>query len=136
MAVIEGRGGAAGTLSAQILLTNHSDHACAVYGYGGMQLYAADGSKVPTDMVRDPATPPVQVVLSPGDHAYSAIKWSDVVTSSDNPTGNACEPLATIAHITPPDETDYLNAHWGGSPVCKKGRIDQGAYRAGTMPQQ
>lgn len=126
-------GAAAGNLYGKILLTNHSDSTCTVYGYGGIGLYASSGSAVPTRQVRDAATPPVTITLRPGDHAYSRLHWSDVTGTGDSNTGQ-CEPTAATLRVIPPDETRALDAHWPGSPACERGRIEQTAYRPGTGP--
>lgn len=132
-AVFQPLGAAAGNLYGKILLTNHSDAACTVYGYGGIGLYASNGSAVPSKQVRDRAAPPVTITLRPGDHAYSRLHWSDVTGTGDADTGQ-CEPTAATLQVIPPDETRALDAHWPGSPACERGRIEQTAYRAGTGP--
>lgn len=132
-AVFQSLGAAAGNLYGKIVLTNHSDGTCTVYGYGGIGLYAGNGSAVPTHQIRDRATAPVTVTLRPGDHAYSRLHWSDVTGTGDSQTGQ-CEPTAATLKVIPPDETRPLDAHWPGSPACERGRIEQTAYRAGTGP--
>lgn len=124
---------AAGNLYGAIVLQNTSTSPCTVFGYGGMQLYRAGGTPVPTDMVRDPAVAPVTLTLAPEGRAYSMLHWSDVPGPGDAQTGS-CQPIASTAHVTPPDETTFLTVTWLGSPVCEHGRITQGAYRAGSGP--
>lgn len=120
---------AAGHRHALIVLTNDSDTACTVYGYGGMQLYDADGHRVPTDLVRNPSRGPVTLTVRPGDSVYSVIAWS-AVPQGDEPVRAPCEPGAATARVTPPDETTTRPADWHYGPVCDHGRIEQGAYRA------
>jgi hypothetical protein len=46
---------AAGQRYAHVQLTNISPRSCTIFGYAGAQLLRADGSRVPTDIVRDHA---------------------------------------------------------------------------------
>ena len=132
-AVFEPLGAAAGSQYGKILLTNHSESPCTIYGYGGIGLYSASGDPVPTHQMRDTSTPPVTVSLRPGDHAFSRLQWSDVPGTGESDT-SACEPQAAQLRVIPPDETRALDAHWPGSPACQHGQIWQTAYRTGTGP--
>jgi hypothetical protein len=132
-AVFQPLGAAAGNQYGKILLTNHSGSSCTVYGYGGISLTSSSGASVPSRQIRDTSTPPVQITLRPGDHAYSQLHWSDVSGPGESST-RACEPSASGLQVIPPDETRALDAHWPGSPACEHGQIRQGAYRAGTGP--
>ncbi|HEX3811473.1 MAG TPA: DUF4232 domain-containing protein [Mycobacteriales bacterium] len=132
-AVFQPLGAAAGNQYGKILLTNHSGATCTVFGYGGISLTSSSGASVPSKQIRDTSTPPVQLTLRPGDHAYSQLHWSDVSGPGESST-RACEPSASGLQVIPPDETRALDAHWPGSPACEHGQIRQGAYRAGTGP--
>ncbi len=133
-AVFQPLGAAAGNLYGKIVLTNHSEASCTVYGYGGIALFASSGKAVPSHQVRNSSVAPVKITLRPGDHAYSRLHWSDVPGEGENSTSSACEPTASKLQVIPPDETRALDAHWPGSPACEHGRIEQDAYRAGVGP--
>lgn len=126
---IQVRDSGAGHRHAVIVLTNTSDTACTIYGYGGMQLYGGDGDKVPTNLVRSDSREPRTYTLAPGDKARSAIQWSSV-PQGDEPTGKRCEPKAAVVHVTPPDERDNKTVPWKYGPVCDHGRIVQQPYVA------
>lgn len=128
-ATVRMRNSAAGHRHAWLVLTNTSRTTCTIYGYGGMQLYGSSGRAVPTKMVRDRSIPPRLVTLAPGESARSSLSWT-VVPTGGEPSTKACEPSATRAHVTPPDETSYLSIPWHFGQVCDHGTIDQGAYRA------
>ncbi|MGH3098387.1 MAG: DUF4232 domain-containing protein [Streptosporangiales bacterium] len=121
------RDSGAGQRHATIVLTNTSDTACTIYGYGGMQLYGSDGDKVPTNLVRDHSREPKTYTLAAGDKAYSAIRWSTVPRGGEQ-AGKRCEPKAAVAHVTPPDERDTKSVPWKYGPVCDHGRIVQQPY--------
>lgn len=127
-ATVRMRDSAAGHRYAWLVLTNTSKTTCTIYGYGGMQLYGSDGKAVPTRMERDGNIPPELLTLAPGHTARSSLRWTVVPTGSE-PTGKACEPSGTSAHVTPPDETSYLGIPWRYGQVCDRGAIQQGAYR-------
>jgi hypothetical protein len=120
----------AGQRYAYLVLTNTSGHDCLVRGFGGMQLYAADGRQVPTHLHRAAAPAPTDVVLAHGESASSMLHWT-VVPSGDEPARGPCEPEATSAQVTPPDETHSLTVPWRLGVVCGHGSIEQRAYAAG-----
>lgn len=127
-ATVKMRDSAAGHRHAWLVLTNTSGTTCTVYGYGGMQLYRSNGKAVPTKMMRDPSVPPQLLTLAPGRTARSSLSWT-VVPTGKEPATKACEPNGTTAHVTPPDETDYVSIPWHFGQVCDQGTIHQGAYR-------
>lgn len=130
-AVTRPLGVATGNSYAVIVLTNHSEGPCRIYGYGGMQLYTEDRQPLPTDVQRQAIVSPILITLRPGDHAYSRMQWGTV------PDGivSGCTEDASMLKVTPPDEHDTLWAHWPGGSICQHGKIFQDAYRAGTGPQ-
>jgi hypothetical protein len=127
--LVEGSPGA-GQRYAQIVLTNRSSATCTVYGYGGMLLLDAHKHALPTNVHRDPSTPPRKVTLAPGGKAHSQLHWT-VIPGPGEPTTGPCEPTPAYLQVTPPDERARLTTTWSFGPVCQHGRIDQGAYRAG-----
>lgn len=118
----------AGSRHATLVLTNTSRTTCTVYGYGGLQLYASAGRAVPTRVVRDRDAPPTTLIVRPGAKVRSALTWSAIPHGSDAAKG-PCQPTASIARVTPPDETSTKKVTWNFGAVCDKGRILQGAYR-------
>jgi hypothetical protein len=126
--LVEGDPGA-GQRYAELVLTNTSGQTCEIFGYGGAQLVAPDGSDLPTDLERDDSTPPQTVTLSPGDSAQSLLHWSVVVGEGDT-AGPQCQPSAATLAVIPPDETTSLDVPWQLGPVCERGRLDQQAYVA------
>lgn len=124
---IEVRGVAAGHRYANIVLTNVSKTTCTVYGFGGMQLYKGS-AKVPTDLVRSTKQhQPRTNVVRPGDSVYSPIRWTTVPHGNES-AGSTCEPVATSARVTPPDERANKTVQWKYGPVCGHGHIVQGPY--------
>ncbi len=114
----------AGQRYATLVLTNHSK-TCSVYGYVGIQLLNAQRLPLPTNVVRNRTQPPRQVVLSPGQSAFSALHWT-VVNGPGEPSDRQCEPTPSYIEVTPPDEMDFLLTRWDGGYVCLHGRIDTG----------
>lgn len=102
-------GGAAGTISLTVSMTNTSSTTCTLEGYPGMQLLSAQGTPIPTTVVRgglagdlsaEGAKPPSLVTLSPGQVATFALQYEDV------PVGNETTcPTSAKAEITPPNDT-------------------------------
>ena len=117
----------AGQRYATIVLTNAGTRTCTVLGYGGVGLYAADGTALPTHQVRVPSPAPQTVLVRPGISVSSQLHWSVVAGAGDAQTG-ACQPVAATLRIIPPDETTALAVPWTGDPVCEGGTIDQQAY--------
>lgn len=104
---VAGSQGAAGTIELTVALRNTTSAPCAIEGYPGALLYDANGSPLPTDVVRggtfnftDFAAAPVTVAA--GSTAFFNVAYSDV------PTNNATCPSAASLWVTPPDDTDHL----------------------------
>jgi hypothetical protein len=113
---------AAGRRYAHLRLTNISSRTCTIYGYAGAQLLRADGSRVPTDIVRDHSRTPHPITLRPGQRASATWHWG-VVPGRGEPSQCRCEPIAKTIKITPPDATTSLRIPWPYGPVCEPGRI-------------
>ncbi len=118
----------AGQRYAFLVLTNTSSLTCRIFGYPGMQLLTASGGNVATKVIRTTPEPRLVTVV-PGGHVYSLLHWT-VVPAGDE--ASPCEPLATMAHVTPPDETAPLTTAWPGGSVCQHGRIYVTPLRPGT----
>jgi Domain of unknown function (DUF4232) len=116
--------GAAGSRFGPLVLTNHSDHTCTLFGYIGGQLYNAAGRPLPTHIVRDRSRSPRTVNVGPGRSATAELHWSAI------PPGDAssCPQPGSFA-VTPPDERTQLRVRWTADWVCGQGRIDVRAIR-------
>lgn len=125
---IKMRDSAAGRRHAWLVLANTSQTTCTVYGYGGMQLYDSERDAVPTRVVRDRERSPKTLAVAPGDSVRSALSWSTVAGEGDR-TDGTCQPVASSARVTPPDETHTRGVRWSFGPVCSKGRIEQQPYQ-------
>jgi Protein of unknown function (DUF4232) len=112
----------AGQRFAHVQLTNVSSRTCTIFGYAGAQLLRANGSRVPTDIVRDHSHTPHLVTLRPGQRASASWHWG-AVPGPGEPTTGRCEPIAKRIEITPPDATKHRVIRWPFGPVCEHGRI-------------
>ena len=117
---VAGTQGAAGTFEVTLQLRNVSQTTCTLNGYPGAQLYDANGSALPTDVVRGGSYsftdfPPSVATLAAGASAYFNLAYSDVTT------GTPC-PTAASMWITPPDATDHL-VLTQQFMVCNGGRL-------------
>jgi hypothetical protein len=102
------QGAAAGTIYLTVTLTNISSSTCTLSGYPGMQLLGAQGTAIPTNVVRGglgagaPAAaqkPPSLVTLLPQQVATFSLMYEDV------PEGNETTcPTSSRAEITPPND--------------------------------
>ena len=117
----------AGQRYAFLVLTNIAGVTCQVLGYPGMQLANAAGPIV-TRVSRVAATPQLLTVTQ-GQHVYSQLHWTVVPATSE--TSNPCEPVPTVLHVTPPDETTTLSTSWPGGSVCQQGAIDVTPFKPG-----
>jgi Protein of unknown function (DUF4232) len=95
--------GAAGTIRLRFIFRNVGGATCSFFGYPGMQLLNKHGHKLPTTVIRAPATPHT-VLVAPGRRASFYAKYSDVPTS-----GETC-PLAASAQVWPPNDFQTLSA--------------------------
>lgn len=118
----------AGQRYAELVLRNNGPQPCTVYGYGGMQLIAANGAPVPTDLEREPNPRPSLVHLAPGATTRAKLHWT-VVPTGDEPTNGPCEPEPASVRVTPPDEKAAQTVPWEHGPICDHGRIQGSAYR-------
>jgi Protein of unknown function (DUF4232) len=112
----------AGQRYAHVRLGNISSRRCTIFGYAGAQLLRADGSRVPTNIVRDHSRTPHLITLRPGQRASARWHWG-VVPGRGEPTLRRREPIAKTIKITPPDATTSLRIGWPFGPVREHGRI-------------
>ncbi len=105
---VVGSSGAAGTIETTVSLKNTSAGSCVLGGYPGLQLLSADGSPLPTTVVRKgtysfTAMPATTVTLPSGSSAYFNIGYSDVPVGDET----TC-PASASLEITPPNAYDHL----------------------------
>ena len=108
-----------GMAYADLGLTNEAGHPCRMYGYPGMQLLGADGSPLPTTVLRDGSVKPTLFTLQPGDTGWARLTWS-VVPDADETA--PCAPDARLLWVTPPDEYTQLTIQVTMN-VCHHGEI-------------
>jgi hypothetical protein len=126
--------GAAGTITMTVSLTNVSSTTCTLQGYPGMQLLAASGSSLPTQVVRGgtqfPAAAanqsPALVTLAPQQVATFSLAYEDV------PVGNETTcPTSAKAEITPPNDVGHGVVTLAISP-CNGGTVHVSPVYAGN----
>jgi hypothetical protein len=119
-------GGAAGTIVLTISMRNASATACTLQGYPGMQLLGAQGTPMPTNVVRGgfsgsvPAAvsqAPSLVTLAPGFTASFWLQYEDVPVGGET----SC-PTSAKAQITPPNDTTPALVALAISP-CNGGTV-------------
>jgi hypothetical protein len=118
---------AAGNRYAELVVTNRTRRACTIYGYGGLQLVAADGRPTPTKLTRVPDPGPGMVTLPPGGTAAKMLHWS-VVPSGTEPVAGPCQPPSAGARVIPPDDTRAFAVRYEFGSVCSGGLVEGGAY--------
>lgn len=118
---------AAGNRYAKLVVTNTGTTPCTLYGYGGLQLIAADGSPLPTSTSRDEAPGPSLVTLAPGATAAKNLHWG-VVPTGGEPVDTHCQPEPQAVRVIPPDETEPFTVAWSFGPVCAAGTFHDSAY--------
>jgi Protein of unknown function (DUF4232) len=118
---------AAGNRYAKLVVTNTGSVPCTLYGYGGFQLVAADGTALPTSTKRDEAPGPALVRLAPGGNAIKNLHWG-VVPTGNEPVDRPCQPEPRTARVIPPDETQPFTVEWTFGPVCAAGTFHDSAY--------
>ena len=81
-------GGAAGSISYPLELTNVSRHTCRLYGFPGVSAIAA-GTQAGTAAGRDHSGPEATVTLRPGTTVHSVLRITDVGVFQPS----ACKPV-------------------------------------------
>jgi uncharacterized protein DUF4232 len=118
---------AAGNRYAKLVVTNTGTTPCTLYGYGGLQLIAADGSPLPTSTGRDEPPGPSLVTVAPGASATKNLHWG-VIPSGNEPGDAPCQPQPHGVRVIPPDDTEPFTVAWSFGPVCAAGTIHDSAY--------
>jgi len=121
-AAVAGSSGAAGTMEITVVFRNISSTACVLSGYPGGQMLDAQGTQIPTTVVRGGRLPftnlaPSVVTLGPGGVAYFNIGFSDVPTGTET----TC-PRAMSLIVTPPGAYDHVTIAVAIAP-CDKGLL-------------
>ncbi|WP_181786310.1 DUF4232 domain-containing protein [Streptomyces phytophilus] len=124
---------AAGNRYAALVLTNDSDATCRTRGWTGLQLVKANGTDVPTKVVRDSSRTPSMQTLTPGASAWSRLHWTVVASGSDDASG-ACRPKPAQLQVIPPDTYDHTDTAWQLGEVCDAGRIEALPLAKGDGP--
>ena len=119
--------GAAGTIRLRFVFRNVGSATCSFFGYPGMQLVNRHGHKLPTTVIRAPATPHT-VLVAPGRRASFYAKYSDV------PTGSETCPAATSALVWPPNDFQTLAARFAFAARACGGRITVYPVVGGVLP--
>lgn len=119
-------GGAAGSLGLTYQLTNTSTVSCRLQGYPGLQLLAAGGQSLATEVSPRPATP-AAVALAPGGHAWFAIEFP-----TQTGYGNLTCPRSTYLAVTPPGDSKPLRVAGQGGEIAAYGGTTQ-ALRCGQI---
>ncbi len=126
--------GAAGTITMTVSLTNVSSTTCTLQGYPGMQLLAASGASLPTNVVRGGVQFPTAaanqspslVTLAPQQAATFSLSYEDV------PVGNETTcPTSAKAEITPPNDVAHAVVTLAISP-CNGGTVHVSPVYAGS----
>jgi Protein of unknown function (DUF4232) len=119
--------GAAGTIRLRFVFRNAGAATCFFFGYPGMQLVNKHGHKLPTTVIRAPATPHT-VLVAPGGRASFYAKYSDV------PTGSETCPAATSALVWPPNDFRTLAAKFPFAARACGGRVTVYPVVGGVEP--
>jgi len=118
---------AAGNRYATLTVTNTGPVPCTLYGYGGLQLAAPDGTALPTSTGRDEPPGPSLVRLASGATAAKRLHWG-VVPTGGEPVDRPCQPEPRTLRIIPPDETQPFTVDWRFGPVCAAGTFHDSAF--------
>ncbi|WP_345741472.1 DUF4232 domain-containing protein [Pseudonocardia thermophila] len=105
--------GEAGTRHTVIVWTNHSNRACSMHGFGGVDLVGPNDPVFgPTYSLPRQSATPTTVHLPPGGVAHTVITWQPPQDGPGwTPTG---------MNVTPPDETHSAHLQWPGGAVLRQ----------------
>ena len=101
----EAAGGAAGTLSYNVILTNGGKRTCTLGGFPGVSLVNDNGNQVGSPAERATNYEEKKLTLAPGVKAMAVVSISN---SSNFPDGQ-CKTGATKLRVYPPNDTGYLS---------------------------
>lgn len=109
-------GGAAGHVGAEVFFQNHGAAPCTLYGYPGLQMLAASGRPLPTEVQRGiaytvPSVGVRRVTLRPGASAAFDVGWAD-----QTGYGRDKCPTSSRVEVTPPDAFRTITISWHIEP--------------------
>jgi len=111
-----------------IVFRNISGRMCTMYGYPGLQRFDSNHQPVPTTVQRDPGVPPIELTLAPQEQATA--RYTVHTPSEHVRVDTTCYASAPVIGITPPDETDSIEAT-SQMPPCDP--VIVGALRHGKL---
>ncbi|MDT4986575.1 MAG: hypothetical protein QOI74_669 [Micromonosporaceae bacterium] len=128
---VDGGGAGAGQRYGVLALTNHTATTCRVFGFPGLQLMAADGQTLRTNVIRNGAAPTL-LMVRPGQTVWSLLQWT--VIPADDEVADNCGPNPVSLRVIPPDETTQLSMPFTPGQLCQHGQIFAGAFTATRAP--
>lgn len=94
-------GGAAGSVTYQLELSNTSSHACSLYGYPGVSAVGTHGNQLGSAAIRNPSHPVRLVTLGRGATSHVELRITDVA----NYPSATCHPVtANGLRVYPPND--------------------------------
>jgi hypothetical protein len=116
---VSGSGGAAGTIELTFSLTNIASVSCTMQGYPGLQLLSANGTALPTTVMRGGSLSfeniaVTTVSLSPSQTAYFNLGYSDVTVPCSQ---------ASQVEVTPPNDTAHASVPVTSLQACDNGAL-------------
>jgi hypothetical protein len=127
-ASLTGYDAGAGQRYVRLVLTNLTEHPCALSGWTALELMSSGNQALGANVTKTGA--PEAITLPAGGHAHSRLHWT-VVPANDE-TGNPCEPTPVMLQVTAPGETTPLFTTWAGGPVCQHLAITETPLTSGT----
>ncbi|MGR6321220.1 DUF4232 domain-containing protein [Micromonospora soli] len=123
-----GSSGHMGSETAYLALTNRTGRRCALSGFPQVRLADAGGRVLRVEVRHHLGAH--RVVLAPGGTAWTAVTFSHVPRSDDEPT--PCDPPADALWLTPPGGTGHLVLR-GAWSACG-GAVEVDSFTAGRPP--
>lgn len=127
-ASLVGYNAGAGQRYVRLVLTNLTQHPCALSGWTALELMSSGNQALGANVTKTGA--PEAITIPAGGHAHSQLHWA-VIPAGDE-TGNPCEPIPAMLQVTAPGETTPLFATWAGGPVCQHFAITETPLSSGT----
>lgn len=123
---------AAGTVAAEFGFTNHSSHACSLYGYPRVQMLKRSGENLSTsDQNASPGAFGIKektVVLASGETAYFGIVFHD-----QTGYGTLTCPTSAALTFTPPEDTSTVTLHGLHAEIAAYGGESQHFLHCGIV---
>lgn len=125
--VVEPPDAGAGQRYSRLVVTNVGRRSCVLYGYSRLRLQAADGTPLPTTVIRSTNPGPSVVILAPGQRAAENLHWG-VIPGVGEPADRPCEPDPAWLWAWPPYQFRPFAVPWTYGPVCQHGLFELSAY--------